>query len=325
MINVVAGIIIKDDKILCMRRKEDMHLSGYWEFAGGKVEQGESNEEALVRELNEELRIIVSVGAFVGQSTFDYDGKVVRLHAYLTKWIEGEIALVDHDDLCWLPIERLNTLKWARADLPLINQLKTFLYYENQAKAYSMETLQFDMQKEYFPFLDNLKKGCSILDLGCGSGRDALAFQRKGYFVTAVEPSPTMALIASENIKQKVEVRCCFNLNYDNNFDGIWACASLLHCPKTEFFSALKNLVLALKPDGYAYISLKEGEGEYLDDFNRFISLYQEDEVIKYFRMIKNITIVKSWNKITPLRNNSQGWINIILKKDSMDGPNGLE
>lgn len=325
MINVVAGILVKDSKILCTRRKEGLHLSGYWEFAGGKIEQDESNEESLVRELSEELGIIVSVGAYVGQSTFDYNGKVVRLHAYLTKWLKGEITLTDHDDLCWLPVEKLHTLRWAPADIPIISQLKTFLYYENQAVEYSSETMQMDMQDQYLPFLDNLEQGCSILDLGCGSGRDTLAFQKKGYSVTSVEPSPTMALIASENIKQKVEIRCCYNLNYDNSFDGIWACASLLHCPKTETISAFESLVLALKPGGYAYISLKEGDGEFLDDFNRFISLYQEAEVIEYFSMIKNITIIKIWNKKTMLRNSSQSWINILIKKDSMDGSNRLK
>jgi 8-oxo-dGTP diphosphatase len=119
-IDVVAAIIEKDNKIFAARRKPGLHLAGYWEFPGGKLEPGETPEQCLLRELKEELCIAARIGRYVGESLYDYGNKVVRLLAYQVEHVEGEFQLIDHDELCWLEIEEMTGLEWAPADIPLV-------------------------------------------------------------------------------------------------------------------------------------------------------------------------------------------------------------
>lgn len=124
MIVVVAGIIIHKDRLLIARKKEGKPLAGYWEFPGGKVEEGELPEEALARELFEEMGIQVSVGGYVGESIYDYGDKVIRLSAYQVEWIGGEFMLTDHDAYEWVNLEEVMDYKLAPADIPLIKQIQ---------------------------------------------------------------------------------------------------------------------------------------------------------------------------------------------------------
>jgi len=81
-IDVTAAIIVKDHKAFAARRKQGTHLAGYWEFPGGKLEQGEAPEQCLARELQEEFKITTRIGDFVAESIYDYGSKIVRLLAY---------------------------------------------------------------------------------------------------------------------------------------------------------------------------------------------------------------------------------------------------
>jgi mutator protein MutT len=124
LILVTAAIIEKEGLILAARRGEGKHLAGFWEFPGGKLEEGESPETCLARELSEELGVMVKIGAFFGESVFDYGDKVVKLLAYRVSHLGGEFRPVDHDQLAWLPVDELQTLKWAPADIPLVEKLR---------------------------------------------------------------------------------------------------------------------------------------------------------------------------------------------------------
>ncbi|MEG2458074.1 MAG: (deoxy)nucleoside triphosphate pyrophosphohydrolase, partial [Bacilli bacterium] len=97
MINVVAGILKKDNKILIARKKEGKSLAGYWEFPGGKIEDGETPQESLIRELMEEMNINIKVNEYVGESIYDYGNIVISLKGYLAEILDGEITLTDHD------------------------------------------------------------------------------------------------------------------------------------------------------------------------------------------------------------------------------------
>ncbi len=125
IIDVVAAVIEKDNKVFAARRKPGMHLAGYWEFPGGKLEPGETPEHCLFRELQEELCIEARIGQYVGESLYDYGTKIVRLIAYQVEHIEGEIQLIYHDELCWSAIEDLEDLDWAPADIPIIELYNT--------------------------------------------------------------------------------------------------------------------------------------------------------------------------------------------------------
>ncbi len=315
MINVVAAIITQDNKVFCARRKNKLHLAGYWEFPGGKVEKGETHQQSLIRELLEELNITVDVGTHIGQSTHQYDSKLIRLHAYLCNWLSGDLALNEHDKYCWLTLDESKNLKWAPADIALINQFHTYSYYELATENYFKETNTIDMSNKYKPFLETLSNNASILDLGCGSGRDSIEFSKMGYKVTAIDASPSMASIASENIGNTVQIKNCYNMNFESGFDGIWACASLLHIPKSEFQSALSNVVQALKPGGTAYISVKKGEGNGLDIKNRFFSYYQDDEFYTSLSNLSGIASIRHWQENDEAQGSNQQWLCALLSK----------
>ena len=125
MTNVTCAIIEKDCKILIARRAADQKLAGKWEFPGGKVEDGESPEECLKRELEEEFGIQVEVGEFITSSKQHYDHISIELMAFRTKYISGEFTLTDHDTIEWVAPEELLNYDLAEADIPIAEKLNT--------------------------------------------------------------------------------------------------------------------------------------------------------------------------------------------------------
>ena len=123
MIKVVAGILQKDDKILIARKKEGKSLAGYFEFTGGKMEDGETPEESLIRELMEEMDIKIKVNRYVGESIYDYGNLVSSLKGYLAEILEGEITLIDHDKYEGVTLSEIDNYKLAPADIPLVKNL----------------------------------------------------------------------------------------------------------------------------------------------------------------------------------------------------------
>ena len=121
-IHVACAIIEVEEKVLCTQRSESMSLPLKWEFPGGKLDEGESPEECLKRELHEELGIEASVGQAFPTTTHHYPSFSVTLYPFICKIISGEIILHEHSAMVWLPIEELHSLDWAEADLPVIEE-----------------------------------------------------------------------------------------------------------------------------------------------------------------------------------------------------------
>ena len=132
-------------------------------------------------------------------------------------------------------------------------------YYEKNAHGFFQQSLAIDMSALYEPFLVRIPTGANILDAGCGSGRDAKAFLARGYKVTAFDAAPALAALAERYLQQSVDVLRFQDLVYEAEFNGIWACASLLHVSRAELPSVLRQLTRALKPDGIIYASFKYG------------------------------------------------------------------
>lgn len=124
VINVVAAAIEKDGLIFCARRPEGKSLGGFWEFPGGKLENGETPEEALIREIKEEFDSEIEVISFLNEASYEYDFGIVTMKTYLSKLINGELQLLEHQDSKWLPIEELSELEWAPVDIPAVKCLQ---------------------------------------------------------------------------------------------------------------------------------------------------------------------------------------------------------
>ncbi len=124
IINVVCGIIQWDNCFLLARRKPGDSLAGYWEFPGGKVEAGETPEQALARELAEELSIETRIGCHIGDSLFTTGDKTIRLMGYMAEYIAGDFTLECHDAIAWVGLKDMLSYQLAPADVPLVEMLK---------------------------------------------------------------------------------------------------------------------------------------------------------------------------------------------------------
>ncbi|MGJ1436102.1 (deoxy)nucleoside triphosphate pyrophosphohydrolase [Sphingobacterium siyangense] len=123
LITVVCGIIFKDDLVLICRRKPEKSLGGYWEFPGGKVEDGESNEESLLRELIEELNLKVKIKQHFFDTVHQYDNGAIELISFICETENIASESTDHDQLEWVKISDLLNWKLAPADIPIAKEL----------------------------------------------------------------------------------------------------------------------------------------------------------------------------------------------------------
>ena len=123
LIDVTAGLVFRDGKLLITQRKPDSHLGGLWEFPGGKIEPGETFEDALVRELDEELGIEVEVGNLIEDITHDYPEKSVHLKFFKCRWLKNEPQPHDVHALAWITREQLRNYEFPAADARLLDLL----------------------------------------------------------------------------------------------------------------------------------------------------------------------------------------------------------
>lgn len=123
-IYVVGAIIVKKDEIFCCQRGLEKTLAEKWEFPGGKIEMGETKQQALVRELVEELEISVEMKEpEYAHVSFHYDFGTVHLTTFICELKSGKPKLTEHLQARWVPIKQLNTLDWAPADRPIVQKL----------------------------------------------------------------------------------------------------------------------------------------------------------------------------------------------------------
>lgn len=124
MIVVAAAVIEnREGRILIARRKADITLGGYWEFPGGKLEEGESPYECAVRELREEMDLHIEAGDVLIETTYDYGDRVVRLIAVKALMVGGHIRLHDHDDIRWVTVHEMGDYLFAPADEAVVDHL----------------------------------------------------------------------------------------------------------------------------------------------------------------------------------------------------------
>jgi 8-oxo-dGTP diphosphatase len=123
MIKVTCAIIEHNSKVLVTQRGEKMALPLKWEFPGGKIEKGETDESCLIREILEELNINIKITKKLSSNTHQYsEQKIVKLIPFICEWISGEIKLTEHANFIWLSKNELASLDWAEADIPILNE-----------------------------------------------------------------------------------------------------------------------------------------------------------------------------------------------------------
>ncbi len=167
-------------------------------------------------------------------------------------------------------------------------------YYDEYGQAFAAATKDLKMNDLYAPFLEHVPPSGTILDAGCGSGRDVKAFTELGYKVAAFDASPAMVAIAKEFSQQEISIGTFQQLDYDNTFDGIWACASLLHVPLAEIDDVFVRLGRALKKGGVLYMSFKKGAGESVRHGRTFTS-FNQDSLDELLKTQSHLRIVKIW------------------------------
>lgn len=193
----------------------------------------------------------------------------------------------------------------------------TLSYYASHAAAFVQDTLAVDFSSLQELFLSYLPAHAAILDLGCGSGRDARYFLEHGHAVTAVDGSPELAASASQYIGMPVQTMLFQDFHADACYDGIWACASILHLLPEELPDMFCRMRDALKPGGIMYTSFKYGEFSGMRH-GRFFTDMTEESVERLLQDVGGLAIIKSMHTgDVRAGRGHEPWLNLILKKQT--------
>lgn len=191
----------------------------------------------------------------------------------------------------------------------------TINYYNTNAYSFASSTIFVDFKQTQDKFLHFLPPTASILDFGCGSGRDTKYFLDAGMQVDAIDGSEELCKLASKYTGIPVKQMLFEELDMKAQYDGIWACSSILHLPKEELKDVLKKMLAALKEHGIIYTSFKYGtfEGE---RNGRFFTDFTEETFQKFVKDIAGIQIEEEWvtGDVRPGRGEER-WLNLILQK----------
>jgi superfamily II DNA or RNA helicase/SAM-dependent methyltransferase/SOS-response transcriptional repressor LexA len=189
----------------------------------------------------------------------------------------------------------------------------TIAYYERHASRYVRTTIDVDMSDLHARFLKHIPDGGLILDAGCGSGRDSKAFLNAGYRIHAFDASAQVARLATEYLGLPVKVQSFTEFSDQACYDGIWACASLLHLAEAELPAVLGRLWAGLKPAGVLFVSFKHGEGERTVGERRFVDA-TEERLKGWLTGLPNIESMECWLSDGRL-DRTESWLNGIIRR----------
>lgn len=191
---------------------------------------------------------------------------------------------------------------------------ETLDFYDQNSEEFVAGTLVADMEEARSRFLACLSPKSLILDFGCGSGRDTKAFLDAGYRVDATDGSEEMCKKASEYTGIQVRRMLFQELDACDKYDGIWACASILHLPRPELTDVIRRIGKALKADGVLYASFKYGDYEGIRN-GRYFADFTED-TLKTFWLFPGLKIFDMWvsRDVREDRKERQ-WINTLARR----------
>jgi SAM-dependent methyltransferase len=189
----------------------------------------------------------------------------------------------------------------------------TIDYYNENAVGYVANTIDLDMSSIYCEFERLIPSRCKILDLGCGSGRDSAYFTRTGKDVISIDASEKMCEQARKYTDNPVFQKRIEDLDYEEEFDAIWACASLLHISRDHISEVIQKLFLALKKNGILYASWKYGDLDTVQT-ERLFSNYDEHGLKNIFEAANGLSIVKMW-VTEDVSGRKEKWINVLARR----------
>ena len=191
---------------------------------------------------------------------------------------------------------------------------KTLTYYNTNAHRFTSDTLDVEFSTIQDSFLAQLPAGALILDFGCGSGRDSRNFLQKGYRVEACDGSEEMVKAATRNAGIPVKKMLFSELNEENRYDGLFACASILHVPSKELPDILTRMKRAVKPGGILYVSFKYGTFEGIRNGRYFTDL-TEESLHAILDRVGGLEIIRTGitGDARPGREDEK-WLNVLLR-----------
>ncbi|HIT42912.1 MAG TPA: methyltransferase domain-containing protein [Candidatus Caccovicinus merdipullorum] len=188
-------------------------------------------------------------------------------------------------------------------------------YYNKYAAKVFEDTVDQNMDAITAPFLELLEEGDTILDMGCGSGRDSLTFYDLGYDVTPLDGSEEMCRLAEVHTGLDVLQMTYEEMAFDGAFDGVWACGAFVHIPKDEMPALFRKVARALTEDGIFYLSMRLGDFEGFQG-ERYFSCYSEKELRSLVEGDGLFTVLKEWVTRDVRSGHSDiQWINILARK----------
>lgn len=189
----------------------------------------------------------------------------------------------------------------------------TIEYYDINASDFASDTVNVDISTIQDAFLSYLAEGSKILDLGCGTGRDSKYFLSKGFMAAPCDGSAEMCRIAEKNTGIKARQLLFEDLDYIDEFDGIWACSCLLHVHSSSLRGIFSLVHDALKKDGILYFSFKYGDFEG-ERKGRYFTDLTEETMDKYIKKLFAPLQIWVTNDARPGRNEEK-WLNVIARK----------
>ena len=191
----------------------------------------------------------------------------------------------------------------------------SYQYYDKNADRFLNDTANLDMSGHYQRFLGYLDAGSSVLDAGCGSGRDALKFKDLGYKVSAFDASFKMVQAATKLTGLVVHQMTFEEMSLAQQYDGIWACASLLHVKRAYLKKVLISLSKSLSERGVLYCSFKYGEAE-RQKGDRYFNDMNEELLDGIISGISSLELAEFWVSSDARKERfSESWLNFVLQK----------
>lgn len=188
-------------------------------------------------------------------------------------------------------------------------------YYNRYAVPYYEETVDVSMEEVMKRFVELLPENAEVLDLGCGSGRDTIALEEKGFYVTPMDGSEEMCKLAEVNTDEEVLQMTYEEMDFDDVFDGIWACASLVHLTEDEMREILDKLVQALKADGILYFSVRKGDRDGIYN-GRYFRDYSRKELYGLIDKTSGLELIDIWTtQDVRFAKRDRMWLNVLAKK----------